>query len=68
MSVVLDLNPALFGAPPDDASCLCGRAAFCPVCGSYDPAVRDPEVLDAVTAAARPRPVARRVVRKRLDD
>lgn len=55
----------LFDAQPlyDSLFCTCDRTGFCPVHGTYQPAVVDPEILDSCGV----HPTGgRRVIRKRL--
>lgn len=67
MKTRTDALSLLFAVHLSDAPCTCHRTGYCAACGTFRPAVSDPEVLDAVAADARRRP-DRRVMRKRLDD
>jgi hypothetical protein len=52
--------------PLDSILCACDRSGFCPVHGTYQPAVIDPEILDTL-GDLRSRG-GRQVIRKKLGE
>lgn len=69
MPLIVDgISDALFApASAPAADCTCGRASWCPACGTWEPPTTDLEVLEAVDENSRSRRVADRVIRKPLE-